>query len=61
MLQFHRTIDSTPSVIIEAIHQHYQKWEGMSQSDSDEGEYMDDLDKDLDYDSLYLTCINTDM
>ena len=46
MLQFHRTIDSTPSVIIEVIHQHYQKWEGMSQSDSDEGECMDDLDND---------------
>jgi len=46
MLQFHRTIDSSPLVIMEAICQHYQKWEGMSQSDSDEGERMDDSDND---------------
>jgi len=51
MLRFHRTIDSTPSVIIEAICQH----------DSDERECMDDTDNDLNYDSLYLSCINTDM
>jgi hypothetical protein len=46
MLRFHRTIDTTPSVIMEAIRQHYQKWVGMSQSDSDEGEHMDDSDND---------------
>jgi len=58
MLQFHRTIDSTPSVIMEAIRQHYQKWEGMSQSSS---ESTDEHVEDLDYDSLYLSCINTDV
>ena len=44
MLRFHRTIDSMPLVIIEVIRQHYQKWEGMSQSDSDEGDCMDNSD-----------------
>ena len=58
MLQFHKTIDSTPSVIMEAICQHYQKWEGMSQSSS---ESMDEHVEDLEYDSLYLSCINTDV
>jgi len=44
MLQYHKTIDGSPSVTLEAIHQHYQKWEGMSQNDSEVGEHTDDLE-----------------
>ena len=35
MLQYHRTIGSAPLEIMDAICQHYQKWEGMSQDDSE--------------------------
>ena len=35
MLQHHRMIGSLPLVIMEAICQHYYKWEGMSQEGSE--------------------------
>ena len=39
LLQHHRTIESEPSIIVEAIRQHYRKWEGSSRSDSQEGSH----------------------
>jgi len=41
MLQFHRTIGSSLSVIMDVICQHYHRLEGMTQSDSEAGSNVD--------------------
>ena len=53
LMWFHRTIDSPPSVILEVIHQHHQKWKDTSQSDSELGVHMDNLMYDSSPNCIY--------